>query len=114
MERKVYSAPTERDKLYINGAWAAPSCSRRIDVHNASTGKVMGGVPAGEARDIDAAVSAARAAFWSWSATPVTARAACLAKIATGLQARAQEIAALVAQEVGMPVKLGSLFQAVC
>jgi len=112
MDMNAVSVPIERDKLYINGEWTAPSSSQRIDVYNAGTGKVMGRVPAGEARDIEAAVSAARAAFESWSRTPVAERAAYLAKIATSLQARAQEIATIVAQEVGMPVKLAVRIQA--
>ena len=112
MDMNGISTPIERDELYINGKWTAPSSSKRIDVYNAGTGKVMGRVPAGQARDVEAAVSAARAAFEGWSGTPVTERAAYLAKIAVGLQARAQEIATLVAQEVGMPVKLSVRIQA--
>ena len=52
-----------RDKLFIGGQWVAPSSRETIDVHNAGTGEVMGRVPAGTGKDIDAAVAAARAAF---------------------------------------------------
>ena len=31
-----------RDKLFIGGAWVAPSGKETIDVHNAGTGEVMG------------------------------------------------------------------------
>ncbi len=51
-----------RDKFFINGQWAAPSSKETIDVHNAGTGEVMGKVPAGTEKDVEAAVAAARAA----------------------------------------------------
>ena len=59
-----------RDKFFINGQWATPSAKETIDVHNAGTGEVMGKVPAGTEKDIEAAVAAARAALEGWSATP--------------------------------------------
>ena len=52
-----------RDKLYINGQWAAPKGNKSIDVINASTEEVMGRIPEGTEADVDAAVAAARAAF---------------------------------------------------
>jgi acyl-CoA reductase-like NAD-dependent aldehyde dehydrogenase len=101
-----------RDKFFINGQWAAPSSKETIDVHNAGTGEVMGKVPAGGEKDIDAAVAAARAAFEGWSATPAAKRAEYLQKISDGLKARAAELAAVIAQEVGMPIKLAGRIQA--
>jgi len=100
------------DKFYINGQWAAPSTKETIDVHNAGTGAVMGTVPAGAEKDMNAAVDAARAAFDSWSQTPPAKRAEYLGKISAGLKARAQEIATSIAQEVGMPIKLSARIQA--
>ncbi len=101
-----------RDKLFIDGRWVAPSSRETIDVHNAGTGEVMGKVPAGTAQDIEAAVAAARAAFEGWSALPVEQRAAYLQKICERLKARADELAKTIAQEVGMPVKLSGRIQA--
>ena len=100
------------DKFYINGQWVAPSTQDKIDVHNASTGAVMGSVPAGGERDIESAVAAARAAFDSWSQTPAAMRAEYLGKIHAGLKARAEELAKTIAQEVGMPIKLAGRIQA--
>ncbi len=101
-----------RDKFYIGGQWVAPSTRDTIDVHNAGTGEVMGKVPAGGEKDIDAAVAAARAAFEGWSRTPVDKRAELLQKVSDGLKARADEIAKTIAQEVGMPIKLAGRIQA--
>jgi betaine-aldehyde dehydrogenase len=101
-----------RDKLYINGQWAAPKSKKSIDVINASTEEIMGRVPEGTADDVDAAVTAARAAFDGWAATPAAERAAFLQKIHEGLKARMEEIGWLIAGEVGMPVKLATMIQA--
>ena len=101
-----------RDKLFIGGRWVAPSGKEMIDVHNAGSGEVMGRVPAGTAKDIDAAVAAARAALETWSSTPASERAEFLEKISAGLKARADELARTIAQEVGMPLKLAGRIQA--
>jgi len=101
-----------RDKLFIGGQWAAPSTKETIEVHNAGTGEVMGTVPAGGERDIDAAVAAAYAALEDWSRTPPGKRAEYLQKISDGLKARADELAKTIAQEVGMPIKLAGRIQA--
>jgi betaine-aldehyde dehydrogenase len=100
-----------RDKFFIAGEWRAPSARETIDVHNAGTGEVMGQVPAGNEKDVDAAVQAARAAFESWSAAAPAQRAAALEKISAGLKARGDELAKLIAQEVGMPLKMAARIQ---
>ena len=89
----------QRDKFFIDGQWTTPSSRDLIDVHNAGTGEVMGRVPAGTAKDVEAAVAAARAAFDAWSATPPATRADYLQKISDGLKARAAELSATIAQE---------------
>ncbi len=101
-----------RDKLFIGGRWVAPSGREMIDVHNAGTGEVMGRVPAGNAKDVDAAVAAARGALDKWSATSPSVRSELLEKISAGLKARADELAKTIAQEVGMPLKLAGRIQA--
>ena len=101
-----------RDKFYIGGRWVAPSSADTIEVHNAGTGAVMGRVPAGTEKDIDAAVAAARGALQSWSETEPEKRAEFLEKISAALKARADELARTIAQEVGMPLKMASRIQA--
>jgi acyl-CoA reductase-like NAD-dependent aldehyde dehydrogenase len=100
-----------RDKFFINGQWATPSSKDSIEVHNAGTGEIMGKVPAGGEKDIDAAVAAARSALEGWSATPPAKRAEYLQKISDGLKARAAELGSTIAQEVGMPIKLSNRIQ---
>ena len=102
----------ERDKLYIDGSWVASAGSGTIDVINSTTEEVMGRIPEGTPDDVDKAVKAARAAFDSWSQTSVEERAKYLTRITEGLQARMDEIATVVSEEVGMPKSLSLLVQA--
>lgn len=90
-----------RDKFFIAGRWTAPSASETIDVHDAGSGEVMGRVPARAAKDIDAAVAAARGALEAWNATPAASRADFLQNISDGLKARADEPAAQGLSRVG-------------
>src|SRR5215212_1232511 len=101
-----------RDKLFIGGRWVAPSVSEAIEVHNAGNGEVMGRIPAGRDKDVDAAVIAARAALHGWSATPAQKRAEFSEKISAALKGRADELARTIAQEVGMPLKMAGRIQA--
>ena len=99
------------DKLYIDGAWVEPSGKDTLDVINSTTEEVIATIPAGDANDIDRAVKAAKAAFPAWSQTSVQDRAKYLTRINEGLSARADEIANIVSQEVGMPKMLSKLIQ---
>src|SRR5947207_5284354 len=109
------SRPTfvkEHKKLYVNGAWVEPAGSQTLDVINSTTEEVMGRIPEGTPEDIDRAVTAARAAFDSWSSTSPADRASFLRKISAGLAARQNEIAEVIASEVGMPLPLATMVQA--
>jgi aldehyde dehydrogenase (NAD+) len=100
------------DKLYVNGKWVEPAGKGMLDVINSTTEEVMGRVPEGTPEDIDHSVVAARAAFDSWSAISSAERAGFLEKISAGLAARQNEIAAIIASEVGMPLPLATMVQA--
>src|SRR5579884_2459688 len=101
-----------RDKLYIGGEWVKPSGPGTIEVLNSSTEEVLGKIPEGTPEDVDRAVEAARDAFEGWSQTSVEERAEWLRRISQALGERMQEIATLIAQEVGMPIKLANMIQA--
>ncbi len=100
------------DKLFINGQWVKPAGSGTIEVINSTTEEVMGRIPEGTAEDANAAVAAAKAAFESWSTTSIEERRRYLQLIADKLAAKKEEIAALVAAEVGMPLPLATAVQA--
>jgi len=100
------------DKLYIGGAWVEPDGQGTLQVVNATTEEIMASVPEGSPTDVDRAVTAAAAAFETWSGTPVEERSKVLGQIQDALAARTDDIARMVAQEVGMPVALATLVQA--
>src|SRR6266508_2970477 len=95
-----------RDSLYINGAWVSPHGKETIDVINPATEQVIGSIPEGTAEDAAAAEAAARAAFEQWAVTPREERAALLTRLHHGLAARSDEIATVISEEMGMPIKL--------
>ncbi|WP_102128522.1 aldehyde dehydrogenase family protein [Deinococcus planocerae] len=99
------------DRLYIGGEWIAPASTGRFEVINSATEEVMGSVPEGTPEDAERAIAAARAAFPAWSQTTPEERAACLDRISEGLTARQPQIAALIAQEVGMPYLHANVIQ---
>ena len=101
-----------RDTLYIDGAWVPSSGTGTLEVTNSTTEEVIATVPEGTAEDVDRAVKAARAAFATWSKTSVEERAKYLSRITEGLQARMDDIATVVSQEVGMPKSLSLMIQA--
>ncbi|HET7508784.1 MAG TPA: aldehyde dehydrogenase family protein [Solirubrobacterales bacterium] len=100
-----------KDKVFIGGEWVQPSGGEPIEVVNATTEEVMGTIPACSAEDADRAVAAAREAFDTWAATSREERAGYLGAIAAGLGERAEEIAATITQELGMPLKLSQMIQ---
>ncbi len=100
------------DHIYINGAWVPSAGEGSLEVTNSATEEIIASVPNGAAADVDAAVAAAKAAFPAWSQLPREERAAYLLKIHAGLEARSDEIAQTIAQEVGMPLVLSNIIQA--
>jgi aldehyde dehydrogenase (NAD+) len=102
------------DKLYIDGQWVAPidGGPGTIDVIDSSTEEVIGKVAQGSAKDVDAAVAAARAAFETWSQTPVDVRAKYLRDIGAALTARFSDIAGVIQGEVGSPKAFAEMVQA--
>jgi acyl-CoA reductase-like NAD-dependent aldehyde dehydrogenase len=100
------------DKFFINGQWVTPHGTETIDVLNPSTEETVATLPLGTAEDVDDAVAAAKAAFPAWSQTTTEERASYLDKIAAGLEARADELARIISQEMGMPLKASRIIQA--
>jgi aldehyde dehydrogenase (NAD+) len=102
-----------RDEHWIGGAYVPSGSGERIEVENPYTEEVFGHVPAGTPEDVDAAVSAARAAFdgWAFGLTPAE-RGAELSRLHRALTARADEIARIVGLELGTPLKIAKAVQA--
>ena len=94
----------ERPDLYIDGGWVAPAGSGVISVDEAATEEVIGTVPSGVAVDAERAILAARRSFDDWTQTPIAERAAVVQAIAAGLREREDELAEVMAREVGTPL----------
>ncbi|MFF2963109.1 aldehyde dehydrogenase family protein [Streptomyces sp. NPDC057963] len=92
------------DGMYIGGEWRAAAGTDTIAVVDPADEQVIAHVPAGTAEDVDAAVSAARAAFPAWAATAPAERAARIAALRDVLVARRDEVAATVTAELGAPL----------
>lgn len=110
---------THHERFFIGGAWVPPAGgSERIEVVDPSTEQVCGSIPAGTAADVEAAVAAARRAFdgdgttVAWPDLPLGERLGYLAAIADALDARVDELAELIATELGMPLGLSRIIQA--
>jgi malonate-semialdehyde dehydrogenase (acetylating)/methylmalonate-semialdehyde dehydrogenase len=96
---------------WINNARTAGTTSRSGEVTNPATGQVTKRVAFANAKDIDTAVSAAKAAFPAWRATPPLRRARIMQKFLTLMQANLQELAVLASEEHGktVPDAVGSV-----
>ena len=66
--------------------------------------EVVGTFAVATAADVDAAVVAAAREQPGWAATPVADRCAALRRIADSIEARAEELAVLLAREAGIPI----------
>jgi aldehyde dehydrogenase (NAD+) len=105
-------APVHSRTGHVIAGEIIADATERIDVVNPATDQVIASIPAGTAADVDAAVTAATAAFGSWSATPVAERAEIVSRISSGLAARAEEIAATITAEMGSPITFARRVQA--
>lgn len=94
----------DRTKIYVDGAWIESTGSGRIDVLNPATEELIGTVAEGTVEDVDAAAKAARKAFPAWSALSGGERAEYLSKAAAIIAERTDDLAALVSQDMGMPI----------
>jgi acyl-CoA reductase-like NAD-dependent aldehyde dehydrogenase len=101
----------ERDRNYIDGQWVPGEGSGRITVVNPATEEPLATVPAGTVVDVDLAVAAARTAFEPWSSTAPAERAALLSAAADALEARVDEVAALISSEIGTPLAFSRAVQ---
>lgn len=102
----------DRLQFYIGGRWVDPSEPRALDVQNPATEEVIGRIALGGPKDVDLAVAAAREAFESYSQTSREERLALLERIVEKYQARYEELAQIISQEMGAPLWLARAAQA--
>src|SRR5918999_1416444 len=89
---------------YVAGRWTPATGDDALDVTNPATGETLARVPLSASADLDAAVSAARAALPDWRAVSAIARARKLFELREGLEARKEELARSVTAEMGKTI----------
>jgi betaine-aldehyde dehydrogenase len=101
-----------RDRLYIGGQWVPSTGNGRLVVVNPATEEPIGYAPDATAEDIRRAVDAARSAAdrGRWLQLGPADRAELLDAFADRLVARADEIAAVITAESGLPIRLVRMF----
>ena len=99
-------------KFYIDGQWVSPVEPRTMDIEDPATEETFSRISIGGAADVDKAVAAAKSAFTAYSQTSIEERVELLEKIAAGIQARSEEMASAISQEMGAPLWLAVAAQA--
>ena len=101
----------KQQNIFIAGAWRSAGGGTELPVTDSYTEEVFASYRSASLEDVEAAVQAARAAFESWAATPLSERISAIRKVAAALRKRSDAIARLISREVGMPVKLAARIQ---
>ncbi|HEX5512262.1 MAG TPA: gamma-aminobutyraldehyde dehydrogenase [Actinomycetales bacterium] len=88
---------------FIDGEYVDAASDRTSDIVNPSTGAVVATAPVSSAEDVDRAYAAADRAFASWRDTTPSERQLALLKLADAIEARADELVRLEAENTGKP-----------
>jgi betaine-aldehyde dehydrogenase len=91
---------------FIDGEYVDAASDRTSDIVNPSTGAVVATAPVSSAEDVDRAYAAADRAFASWRDTTPSERQLALLKLADAIEARADELVRLEAENTGKPYAL--------
>ena len=98
-------------RLWIDGRWTDSQGGEVLEVENPATGENVGRVSNASATDVDAAVQAAKAAFYDgrWSRQTPKDRSKVLARMADIIEARQEEIARIESEDTGKPYEFVAL-----
>lgn len=102
----IAANPTFRTDAFIDGAFRPALSGKRFATENPATGQNLADIAAGDAADIDLAVTAARRAFADgrWSRRSPEERKAVVLRLAELIEANAEELAMLDSLEAGKPI----------
>jgi aldehyde dehydrogenase (NAD+) len=90
---------------FIGGAWTAPAQGQYFETSDPSTGDKLADIAEGSAADVNAAVTAARAALPGWQALTPHARARFLYALARQVQKHSRRLAVLETIDNGKPIR---------
>ncbi|HYH06218.1 MAG TPA: aldehyde dehydrogenase [Thermoanaerobaculia bacterium] len=91
---------------FIDGALVPPVAGSYFENLRPATGEVLSEVPDSDARDVDAAVQAAKRAFPAWSAMRTEERSRILLRLAELIEQNLDELALCESDDNGKPVSL--------
>ncbi len=94
---------------FIDGETRLACSEATIADINPATGETITRIPRSEAKDVDAAVAAAKEALPGWAALGRDARCDILECIADGIEARLDELARMETQDTGKPITTSSV-----
>ena len=99
------------DKIlnYINGTLVEPINNNYLDVYNPATGEIYTQAASSDNQDVDQAVSAAKAAFPSWSKLSNDERSRYLMKIADKIEEQLEMFSKAESEDNGKPLKLARI-----
>ena len=102
-------ADTKTWQMFIGGTWADSSTGETEPDINPATGESVATIQVGTREDADRAVAAAQKAYEEvWFDTPPKERAAMMLKLADALDADADNLALLEAEDVGKPISVSA------
>ncbi|MBA1279265.1 aldehyde dehydrogenase family protein [Stutzerimonas stutzeri] len=106
-------ADVKRYDNYIDGQWVTGK-NYQANINPSDLSDVIGEYAQADAAQVEAAVTAARKAFPSWSTSGIQARADALEKVGLEILARREELGALLAREEGktLPEAIGEVARA--
>src|SRR5205814_4793627 len=91
------------EKCYVNGEFVTASSGATFEVHDPSTGKLIGTCPEFDAKDTEKAIAAAAEAFKTFRKTTARERATLLWNWFILMNKHASDIATLITWENGKP-----------
>ncbi len=106
------SPPENLSRFFVNGAWVTPHSDQHFAVMNPATDRQIGEIVLGNAKDVEAAVAAAKIAFDSYSQTTKAERRALLDAMMHATRARMEDMAQAMSQEMGAPITFARAAQA--
>ena len=101
----------DKRKFYINGQWVAPIDGTDFEVINPSNEEAFAVISLGGARDAEAAIAAAKAAFPSWSRSTKNERLALMETILEVYMRRSNEMGETISAEMGAPIQMSQMAQ---
>jgi betaine-aldehyde dehydrogenase len=91
---------------FIGGQYVAPASAKYVELISPVTGLPFAEAPVSNEADVDRAFAAASSAFATWKRTTPSERSRALLKIADVIEARAEELVAIEAENTGKIISL--------